>query len=401
MIFLLVSAIELRVASATNRSDMALQSMAVVALIGLLLSGCAGRQTQSEPAGDGPAGSASEAVIENAWEGPPVPNSESSRVASDPTDNTVPADPCDQFDGEYDSWLDRGQIGLYSTVCEAAAWFDGFFGDARYDAATGETYGRLSAGGFSDQRDGFKSRLRFRTRFAFPSLRRRGNFFLGRGNDDELIESRGTSELEEDLPSISNDQNDALFAGFGFNRNRGIERSLDFRVGAKLRAPPEPFVQAAYRYGLRFSDTNLLRLRPLVYWRLEEKFGATMSIDSDNYIGENLLLRWSNFGNVSQDPEIDGVLWGSTLSLFQAFSNKRALTYSLLWRGETGDPVRVKNYGYEMRYRQRILRDWLFVEVASSITWPRDTLLEQRRSNLGAGITFEVYFGPAPDSWVR
>jgi hypothetical protein len=352
---------------------------------GLLLAACLSAAAQDNP----PTSSA----------GPPAPAVEA--TVGDSGQQTEPNDPCDQFDGQFDSWLDRGQVGLYSTVCEAAAWFDGFFGDARYDTATGETYGRLSAGGFSDQRNGFNSRLRFRTRFAFPSLRKRGNFFVGRGNDDEVIENRGVSDQEEDLPSISNDQDDSLFAGFGFNRYRGIERGLDFRVGAKLRAPPEPFVQAAYRYGVRFSDSNLLRFRPLAYWRLEEKFGATLSIDSDNYIGENLLLRWSNFGNVSEDPNIDGMAWGSTLSLFQAFSNRRALTYSLLYRGETLDPVRVKNYGYELRYRQRVLRDWLFVELATSMTWPRDTLLEQRRRNVGAGLTFEVYFGPAPASWVR
>ena len=168
--------------------------------------------------------------------GPPAPAVEA--TVGDSGQQTEPNDPCDQFDGQYDSWLDRGQVGLYSTVCEAAAWFDGFFGEARYDTATGETYGRLSTGGFYDQRDGFNSRLRFRTRFAFPSLRKRGNFFVGRGNEDEVLENRGVSDQEEDLPSISNDDDDSLFAGFGFNRYSGIERGLDFRVGAKLTCPP-------------------------------------------------------------------------------------------------------------------------------------------------------------------
>ena len=398
MNLLRVSAIESRVASAAKASCLGLRWPAAAAIMCLFLAGCAARQVQDETPSVQPAAAAPD---DRAWEGPPVPGAAPSRVDIEPDAEPVPDDPCDQFDGQYDSWLDRGQIGLYSTVCEAAAWFDGFFGEARYDTATGETYGRLSTGGFYDQRDGFQPRLRFRTRFAFPSLRQRGNFFLGRGNEDELIGNRGASDGEEDLPSITNGQDDSLFAGFGFNRFDGIERGLDFRVGAKLRAPPEPFVQASYRYGLRFSDRNLVRLRPLAYWRLEEKLGATMSVDSDNYIGENLLLRWSNFGNVSQDPNIDGLSWGTTLSLFQALSKRRALTYSLLSRGETLDPVRVKNYGYEMRYRQRVLRDWLFVEFSGSMTWPRDTLLEERTRNLGAGLRLEIYFGPAPESWVR
>jgi hypothetical protein len=34
-----------------------------------------------------------------------------------------------------------------------------------------------------------------------------------------------------------------------------------------------------------------------------------------------------------------------------------------------------------------------FLELRSSITWPRETLLEPRQSNLGAGVAVELFFG--------
>ncbi len=94
-------------------------------------------------------------------------------------------DPCEQFDADYDSWIDSSQVALYKTVCGATAWFDGFFGDRRYDQATGNTYGRISLGTFWDQREGFDPKFRFRARFALPAMRRRGSLIIARGDEDE------------------------------------------------------------------------------------------------------------------------------------------------------------------------------------------------------------------------
>jgi hypothetical protein len=44
-------------------------------------------------------------------------------------------------------------------------------------------------------------------------------------------------------------------------------------------------------------------------------------------------------------------------------------------------------------YRRRLHRDWLFLELRSSITWPRETLLENREANLGVGAAVELQFG--------
>jgi len=102
-----------------------------------------------------------------------------------------PLDPCAKFDAQYESWLDRSQIGLYKTVCGTAAWFDGFFGDSRYDEKTGDTYGRLSLGGFYDRRDSFDERIRFRGKFAFPAMRARGSVFIVQGDEDSVIKGSG------------------------------------------------------------------------------------------------------------------------------------------------------------------------------------------------------------------
>lgn len=320
-------------------------------------------------------------------------------------DASLPAepgsDPCADFDAQNPSWLDRTQVGLYQSVCVTAAWFDGFFGDARYDRRTGQTYGRLSLGGLWDERDAFDPKIKFRARLALPALRENGNFFLGRGNEQQIIEGRQVGQRDELAPVAQQRDNDSTVAGFGFSRDKSLERGFDLDLGVKVRLPPEPFVKASYRYGVQLSQNNLLRFLPVAYWRLEEKFGATLGIDLDYVISDSMLLRWANSGNVSQDREVEGVAWGSSVTLFQAMSQRRAIVYSLFSRGESDADVNLQNYGYEMRYRQRILRRWLFIEYLGSISWPREFANERRETNLGVGLRFEAYFGPAPDDWVR
>ena len=61
----------------------------------------------------------------------------------------------------------------------------------------------------------------------------------------------------------------------------------------------------------------------------------------------------------------------------------------------------IRNYGVEVRYRQRIYRDWLFVEGRTSLTWPKRDPEEDRKINPGLGLGFEMYFGPMPKEQMR
>jgi len=333
----------------------------------------------------------------------------------DPTDDDVPMyepvirydeagepiDPCGKFDQEYDSWLDRGQVGLFRTVCSSAAWFDGFFGDSRYDEKTGDTYGRFSSGVFYDRRDDLDAIVRLRAKFSFPAMRNRGSVFIRQGEEESVVEERGGEASEQAVEALAREEDTALFAGFGFDASENLERGLSLRAGIKVGTPVEQFLKVRYRYGWRVSDTLLLRLRPVLYWKSEERFGATLGFQTDKYIGERFLLRWDNTGNVTQDPDVEGMRWSTSLSLFHALTSDRALTYSAFLSGETAADVRLQNYGFEVKYRHRFLRDWLFLEYVGSTSWPRELLEEDRELNPGAGIRFEAYFGENPRPALR
>jgi hypothetical protein len=308
--------------------------------------------------------------------------------------------PCHELDDEQEKWLDRAQTRLYDSTCNAAAWFDSFFGTPRHDASNEETYGRLGMSALWDQRNGFKQKVRFRARYALPAMREKGYFFLGRGDEKEVIEESRGPDIDS-LPTTFNSvEDDSFLIGLGYGKG-GVDRGVRFNVGAVLGFPVSPFVKLSYRRAWALSEKDLLRVRPMGYWRGDEGLGASLNVDVDHLFADHLMLRFGNWGNVSQSEDIEGLSWGSSLELFQGFSERRALTYKVLIQGETLAEVRVQNYGFELRYRQRILRKWLFMEVASSLTWPREFSVEERNVNWGASIGLEMYFGPVPDAQMR
>ena len=72
------------------------------------------------------------------------------------------------------------------------------------------------------------------------------------------------------------------------------------------------------------------------------------------------------------------------------------MSYSLFASGQTDGEVELQDYGVELRYRKRIARDYFFVELSTRLTWPRYFIEEQRESNFGVGIAFEMQFGDWP-----
>lgn len=327
-----------------------------------------------------------------------------------------PMDPCQQFNVDYESWLDKSQMGLYKSVCGATAWFDGFFGDRRFDQSSGETFGRISLGEFWDELDGFDTSLRFRARFALPALKEGASLLIGRGDEDNLISERNNTSAEQLARQSGEGTSDSTAVGLGYRALESLKRQLDFSVGARLNSGLVGLARIKYRRSWQLSERNLLQLLPLVYWRSDEGLGATMRFDLDHTISRSMLLRWSNFANISEnkdvdlvrdaDPEtpdylIDGLKWGSSIYLFQALSAKRGITYSAFVSGNSDSKVDYQNAGFDIRYRRRILREWLFIEYIGSVNWPRDYVTVERERNLGAGVRLEAYFGPAPEAWMQ
>jgi hypothetical protein len=288
------------------------------------------------------------------------------------------------------AWIDRMRAGVYRTMCLSAARFDGFFGNARFDDDYQATHGSLSVGALWDERDKWDPSVRFRAHVRLPQLSDRFNAFVGRLDPDEYV-----SELRDDFDTLprqfAREEDDAVLLGLGYRQpGRGGGR-FDTGVGAELGWPVEPYVKGTYRFTQPFLERNLVHLHETIFWREGEGFGATTRFDLERLLGEAFLVRWTGSGAFTEETE--GARWFSSLTLYQNLGDGRALAYQAGISGASDAEVEVADYGLRAIYRRRIHLEWLFLELRTSITWPRETLLERREPNWGAGVALEMLFG--------
>ncbi len=297
--------------------------------------------------------------------------------------------------GKKDPLLDRSQRVVYAVVNNTALWFDSLFGGSELEQRENVSQGRLTIGARWDERDGTKQRVRLKARVPLPALKNRARLVIGRGDTNDLVDGSASGEIDS-LPDRFNDINDDdFFLGLGFSRDRGLGRGFDLGAGVAFESSSiQPYVQATYRWNRAFHERLLLRLRPRAFWQEERGTGGSLTAILDYVPRRDWLLRSWNI--LITDDEVAGLGWRSKLVAYQNFNARNAMAYGLFANGETDADVELQDYGVELRFRRRILREWLFMEIATSVGWPREFLDEERERNLGLSLEFEMQFGEWP-----
>jgi hypothetical protein len=294
-------------------------------------------------------------------------------------------------DAEEAPWLDRMRSGFGASVDGTARWFDGFFGETRYDDTTTRSFGRAKLVLAYKEYEGVIVRSELRGRFPLPNLDKRFNAIIGRGDADSIIED------DESFQTLVPDtEDDEWLAGLGYTPPWSSSGRISLSAGVHIDWPPDPYVQVRYKFTQRLSKHSLMRAKETVFWKSTEGFGSSTNIDFDRQVRDDRLVRWSNLIKVSE--VIDGVRYDSRLTLYQKLGNGRAISWTTGIKGETGDPAPVREYGTVVIYRRRMFREWFYGEFLVGATWLREDDWDERKFGLAGGIGCEIFFGEPPAS---
>lgn len=290
--------------------------------------------------------------------------------------------------------IDRTQQSVNSVVRGTSLWFDSFFGSSEINQASNVRKGSVRLGAEWDERDGTKVIARMKARVPLPVFRERSRLILGRGDAEEFVDGSSTSTMES-LPSQFNDfEDDDWLLGIGYSQDSQLLHGFDLGVGIKLSTPLEPYVRTTYRWNRTYHDAWLWQLRPRVFWQSQRGAGASVTSIVDYAVDNAWLLRaWSV---ISTEDDIEGMGWQNDFIAYQNLNSRAAFSYSLFASGETGAEVALQDYGMELRFRKRIAREYLFIELSTRLNWPRYFLNETRNANFGVGVEIEMQFGDWP-----
>lgn len=317
----------------------------------------------------------------------PAPGPATPAPAPRPEDN--PFDACARPDRDEVPILDDTREMLQETVCGAALWFDGLFGDGDLRAAR-RARGRLEVSQAYSQHEGHNTRVRFSARVPFPALAQRLSAFAGVDDNEDLVRDRAEGVgLRSETSAL--DEADDFFAGLGYLLSEAYGIRTDFRVGARGLRDTRAFAQLRMSHTAHIDVDNRLELRQTPFYNTRDGWGVTTSADFDHALSPTRLLRWGNVGTVTEHTE--GADWRSALILYQSLRDLRALAFEWFERGTTAAPVPLTEYGARVIYREPMFQARLFLNFVPGYSWPRTDPALPREGSFNVSLGFELPYG--------
>jgi hypothetical protein len=325
--------------------------------------------------------------------GEPEPEPEDEPAAAEPdAADTTAAPEQDQCDWklEDEEVQEQSREIARSWSCHTFRWFDSWWGD-QYDFDERAVNGLITLGTRYTQYYGWDHKLRIKVRAPLPNMSRRWDLIFGRVDEQAyLTDTQGQDRTFYNPGVIDRGEDDAWLLGLGhFGEAR--KRGWDYSVGVRLRLPPEPYVKAQWFYNKDFSERSDFRFRQTFFWRSDRGFGTTSRGDLAYGISEKNVLRWEAFGTTHDKTQ--GVQWYAGQTWYHLFGGRSAFSVRTFIRGETDAEVDLKEYGVDVIWRRPFTREWLYLSVGPSVTWPREVLEDERELSLGFNLWLEMEFG--------
>jgi hypothetical protein len=315
-----------------------------------------------------------------------LPGQAPANGAAVPVESTEPLVP------QKHPWLDDVHDFIYDAVWQSAMHVDRLFGSEVPDVAYEQASGSIAPALLYDRHYGWQTLLRFIGNIPLPQLSERFSAFVGRFNPEEFVSESQAPSGAFPNPYAPNPQDETLL---GIQYYQPQRQGAQWDAGAGLPVSVsrfDPYLKGGYIYQLGNQEHGVIAWRQDAFYQDSQGgFGVTSRLDLQRLLSDSVLVTWTGSTTIAQRSY--GWNSYSTLDAYFAFPGRRALIAELGVDGSSQAAVRLHNYGWKLAYRRSILRDWLVLEVRTSLNFPQDYPYQPRRPSWGLGIGFEMEFG--------
>ncbi len=275
-------------------------------------------------------------------------------------------------------WLDDAHCNLTYGVDVFANGLNDLFKHDEYNLnAKAKTRGRLRFG--IEPRTGEFSELdfRFRIRIKLPALENRVELFFSDEEDDlngQAVKAARSQELGNRDQAVlalqfKKDDDDRMSYRVGFGRGSQVYTRARYsdKIEYSKQSSINYFVEANY-----YSSDQL-------GFELNAEYGYIFDASSVFEINNSFRFR----------DRTNDWIWRHEFQYFYLGKNETSYLFTALIDGLSQPSYRREQMLISMRFKRKVLRDWLFVEVEPFILWLRS---EDFRASPGLALRAEVHF---------
>ena len=260
-----------------------------------------------------------------------------------------------------------------------------FSGNRSYDAPTGSYVALGGAYTLRKNVDGGNELDPLtRAKINLPKTKNRFQLLLDR-EIENLTKSESQRDAQVAAGQIAADDNPYLAL-------RGVARetlnvALTADVGARLRLDPDPFVRVRARRVFSLGAWELPLSETLLY-RYDEKFSAVTELACLRSVGDNIAI--GIILNATYRDFTGGFDLGTSAAVGWRINDRSLIATEIGAYGQTEPEVQDTAYSFSLRYRRKIYKEWLVLELR-----PQLILLPQEdfREVPYFTVQLEMYFG--------
>ena len=273
-----------------------------------------------------------------------------------------------------DDWYCNFNFGIEATVHEVNTWF---IEDGESSNTPSKASGRLRFG--IEPRTGDLNQLdfRFKLKVKLPALEDRVELLLS--DDEEDVNQQAVKAARND--QLGNDESATVALQFKENPDSNIA----YRLG--LGRSSQVYFRARYKNDFEISETSKFT------------YFAEVNYYSDDQLGVEVEGTYSKSLSNTQAYEIDTVFryrdksedmfWRHQYQHLFLHDDESSFLFTAMIDGLNKPTYRLEQALVSMRYKRRVYRPWLFVELEPFILWLRE---EDFRTSYGIALRAEIHF---------
>lgn len=293
--------------------------------------------------------------------------------ANNNEESALPYEFCGQL-GALDNSYCYFNYGVDATANSINNWFLHEGGD---NTTPAKTKGRLRLGWEPRSGDYSEFDFRFKIRVKLPALEGRVELFFSDEEDDinqQAVKAARSAELGN---------RDQTVLALQFKKN--IADKVSYRVG--FGRGSQLYTRARYSDKIEFSPQSTMRYFAESNYYSGDKLGFEVNAEYSYVFDSASAFEISNsfrFRNKSSDW-----IWRHEFQYLRVGKNDTSYLFTALIDGTSKPIYRKEQMLVSMRYKRKVLRDWLYIEVEPFILWLRD---ENFRASVGLAIRTEIHF---------
>lgn len=261
--------------------------------------------------------------------------------------------------------VDAERDYLSTQLIDFTTQVDHFFGDPRYFQEHNNSLIQLALNSTTAESGNQVTTFDGQAKLDLPAAQRRFQLVL-ESNPEKRTTTDGKGEQPASVKDVTTP--DHYSAALRFERKAEDVWHFSSDAGATVQFPLDPFVRLRGSYAVPVSDWRL-KLSELVFWFGTIGLGETTQFDLEHILSPPVLFRATSTATCYEAPQHCDLR--QDFSVFHTLDDRSAVVYQASVVGTDTPSLMDTNYILSMRYRYRLHKKWVFLDVAPQLFFPR------------------------------